>query len=93
MSEMLNRKLTKSVVNKRKHDDNVNHYTCSTIDSQISTLANDTNDLAIVSMAWLINTKDKLMFDTSCTICATGLHRTHELTKCSGRQLTNKRTK
>ena len=25
--------------------------------------------------------------------CATGLHRTHELTKCSGRQLTNKRTK
>ena len=41
----------KSVVNKRKHDDNVNHYTCSTIDSQISTLAlNDTNDLANVSM-------------------------------------------
>ena len=30
---------------------------------------------------WLINTKDKLVFDTSCTICATGLHRTHELTK------------
>ena len=30
---------------------------------------------------WLINTKDKLLFDTSCTICATGLHRTHELTK------------
>ena len=50
VSEMLNRKLTKSVVNKRKHDDNVNHYTCSTIDSQISTLANDTNDLANVSM-------------------------------------------
>ena len=50
MSEMLNRKLTKSVVNKRKHDDNVNHYTCSTIDSQISTLANDTNDLANVSI-------------------------------------------
>ena len=42
---------------------------------------------------WLINTKDKLLFDTSCTICATGLHRTHELTKCSGRQLTNKGTK
>ena len=42
---------------------------------------------------WLINTKDKLMFDKSCTICATGLHRTHELTKCSGRQLTNKGTK
>ena len=91
MSEMLNRKLTKSVVNKRKHDNNVNHYTCSTIDSQISTLANDTNDLANVSM--VDNTKDKLMFDTSCTICATGLHRTHELTKCSGRQLTNKGTK
>ena len=33
------------------------------------------------------------LFDTSCTICATGLPRTHELTKCSGRQLTNKRTK
>ena len=30
---------------------------------------------------WLINTKDKLLFDTSWTICATGLHRTHELTK------------
>ena len=42
---------------------------------------------------WLINTKDKLLFDTSCTIRATGLHRTHELSKCSGRQLTNKETK
>ena len=47
---------------------------------------------------WLINslknnTKDKLLFDTSCTICTTGLHRTHELTECSGRQLTNKGTK
>ena len=46
---------------------------------------------------WLINslknnTKDKLLFDTSCTICTTGLHRTHKLTKCSGRQLTNKGT-
>ena len=39
---------------------------------------------------WLINPKDKLLFDTSCTICATGLYRTHELTKCSGRQLTSK---
>ena len=47
---------------------------------------------------WLINslknnTKDKLLFDTSCTICTTGLHRAHELTKCSGWQLTNKGTK
>ena len=42
---------------------------------------------------WLINTKDKLLFDTMCTIRATGLHRTHELSKCSGRQLTNKETK
>ena len=35
---------------------------------------------------WLINIKDKLLFDTSCTIRATvdtGLHRTHEITKCS----------
>ena len=31
---------------------------------------------------WLINTKDKLLFDTSCTICALDcMHRTHELTK------------
>ena len=44
-------------------------------------------------MTWLINTKDKLLFDTSCTICTAGLHRTHELTKCSGRQLTNTGTK
>ena len=39
----------------------INHYTCSTIDSQISTITNDTN----VSTVWLINTKDKLLFDTS----------------------------
>ena len=41
---------------------------------------------------WLINTKDKQLVDTSCTICATGLHRKHEITRCSGRQLTNKGT-
>ena len=71
-------------------DPEINHYTCSTIDGEISTLTkiNDTN----VS-TWFINTKDKLLFDTSWTICATGLHRTHELTKCSGRQLTNRGAK
>ena len=41
-------------------DPEINHYTCSTIDNEISTLTNDTN----VS-TWLINTKDKLLFDTS----------------------------
>ena len=51
-------------------DPEINHYTCSTIDSQISTLI-----LMTLMSLWLINTKDKLLFDTSCTICATGLHR------------------
>ena len=41
-------------------DPEINHYTCSTIDSEISTLTNDTN-----FSTWLINAKDKLLFDTS----------------------------
>ena len=44
-----------------KHrDPEINHYTCSTTDSQISTLTSG-NDIS----TWLINTKDKLLFDTS----------------------------
>ena len=56
-------------------DPEINHYTFSTIDSRLL--------MTLMSLR-LINTKEKLLFGTICTICAIGMHRW---------QLTNKGTR